>query len=300
MLSESIQNKDNPLFLRRLKEDLKNFEGAPIFPPRTVETIKYYLSDDEKKLYNAVTEYVEKHFNKALEKEKRNVTFALTILQRRLASSLRAIRKSLERRYKRLRELYEKGSLIQEAGYTADASIDEDYIEDLEEKERWEKEELLEKLTSAETLEELEDEIEKLESLVAMAKEVEKKGVEIKLNELKKVMESEKLQETETKLLIFTESKDTLEYLVEKLKSWGYSVAYIYGGMNLDARIKAEADFRNKRNYGIDRSRRRGHKPSVCWLMVNYDIPWNPNRLEQRMGRVHRYGQSMKSTSITW
>jgi len=292
MLSESIQNKDNPLFLRRLKEDLKNFEGAPIFPPRTVETIKYYLSDDEKKLYNAVTEYVEKHFNKALEKEKRNVTFALTILQRRLASSLRAIRKSLERRYKRLRELYEKGSLIQEAGYTADASIDEDYIEDLEEKERWEKEELLERLTSAETLEELKDEIEKLESLVAMAKEVEKKGVETKLNELKKVMESEKLQETETKLLIFTESKDTLEYLVEKLKSWGYSVTYIHGGMNLDARIKAEADFKNQAQIMVStEAGGEGINLQFCWLMVNYDIPWNPNRLEQRMGRVHRYGQ---------
>ena len=292
MLSESIQNKDNPLFLRRLKEDLKNFEGAPIFPPRTVETINYYLSDDEKKLYNAVTEYVEKHFNKALEKEKRNVTFALTILQRRLASSLCAIRKSLERRRDRLRDLYEKGSLIQE-GYTADASIDEDYIEDLEEEERWKKEEeLLEKLTSAETLEELKDEIEKLESLVAMAKEVENKGVEIKLNELKKVMESEKLQETKTKLLIFTESKDTLEYLVKKLKSWGYSVAYIHGGMSLDARIKAETDFRNQAQIMVStEAGGEGINLQFCWLMVNYDIPWNPNRLEQRMGRVHRYGQ---------
>jgi len=163
----------------------------------------------------------------------------------------------------------------------------------LEEKERWEKEEeLLEKLTSAETLEELKDEIEKLESLVVMAKEVEKKGVETKLNELKKVMESEKLQETETKLLIFTESKDTLEYLVEKLRSWGYSVAYIHGGMNLDARIKAETDFKNQAQIMVStEAGGEGINLQFCWLMVNYDIPWNPNRLEQRMGRVHRYGQ---------
>ena len=157
MLSESIQKKDNPLFLRRLKENLTDFEKAPLFPPREVETIKYYLSDDEIHLYNAVTEYVEKHFNKALEKEKRNVAFALTILQRRLASSARAIRKSLERRHNRLKELYEKGQILQ------DVSYEEDYLEDLEEKERWKKEEeLLEKLTSSETLEELNDEIEKL------------------------------------------------------------------------------------------------------------------------------------------
>jgi len=287
MLSESIQNKDNPLFLRRLKEDLKNFDGAPIFPPRKVETIKYYLSDDEKKLYNAVTDYVEKHFNKALEKEKRNVTFALTILQRRLASSTRAIRKSLERRYRRLKELYEKGQLIQEIGY------DEDFIEDLEEKERWEKEEeLLEKLTSAETLEELKDEVEKLEGLVALARDVERKEIEAKLNELKKVMEAEKLHQTKTKLLLFTESKDTLEYLADKLKSWGYSVATIHGGMNLSARIKAEGDFRNQVQIMVStEAGGEGINLQFCWLMVNYDIPWNPNRLEQRMGRVHRYGQ---------
>ncbi|MGQ9778058.1 MAG: protein NO VEIN domain-containing protein [Thermodesulfobacteriota bacterium] len=287
MLSESIQNKDNPLFLRRLKEDLKDFDGAPIFPPRQVHTVRYYLSDDEKGLYNAVTQYVEKHFNKALEKEKRNVTFALTILQRRLASSVYAIRKSLERRHERLKELYEKGQLLQEDGY------DEEYLEDLEEKERWEKEEaLLEKLTSAETLEELKDEIEKLGELVTLAREVEKKEIETKLNELKKVMEVEKLHQTQTKLLLFTESRDTLEYLVEKLKRWGYSVVYIHGGMNLDARIKAEADFRNQAQIMVStEAGGEGINLQFCWIMVNYDIPWNPNRLEQRMGRVHRYGQ---------
>jgi len=287
MLSESIQNEDNPLFLRRLKEDLKDFDGVPIFPPRKVETVKYRLSDDEKILYNAVTEYVEEHFNRALQKEKRNVAFALTILQRRLASSVRAERKSLERRYKRLTELYEKGQLLQDVGY------DEDYLEDLEERERWKKEEeLLEKLTSAETLEELKDEIEKLGELVALAKEVEKKEIETKLNELKKVIEAERLHQTKTKLLIFTEARDTLEYLVEKLRKWDYSVTVIHGGMNLDARIKAEAEFKNKAQIMVStEAGGEGINLQFCWLMVNYDIPWNPNRLEQRMGRVHRYGQ---------
>lgn len=289
MLSESIQNKDNPLFLRRLKEDLKDFERAPIFPHRKVETVKYYLSDDEKRLYNVVTEYVEKHFNKALEKEKRNVTFALTILQRRLASSARAIRKSLERRYERLKELYERGRLLQEVSY------DEDYLEDLEEKERWKKEEeLLEKLTSAETLEELREEIEKLKELVALAKEVEKREIETKLNELKKVMDAEQLHQTEIKLLIFTEAKDTLDYLVEKLRKWGYSVTFIHGGMDLDSRIKAEGEFNNTPVQIMISTEAGGEGINLqkgCWIMVNYDIPWNPNRLEQRMGRIHRYGQ---------
>ena len=288
MLEESISNRDNPLFLRRLKEDLKNFDGTPIFPPRDIKTIKYYLSNDEKNLYNAVTKYVEVHFNKALAKDKRNVAFAMTILQRRLASSVRAIRKSLERRKKRLEELYKRGQLIQEG-----VSYSEDFLEDLEESERWKKEEeLLEKLSSAETLDELKDEIEKLDELIKLARETEKKEIETKLNQLKTVIDSEKLKESETKLLIFTESKDTLEYLVEKLRKWGFSVCFIHGGMSLENRIKAESIFKNESQIMVaTEAAGEGINLQFCWLMVNYDIPWNPNRLEQRMGRVHRYGQ---------
>jgi len=287
MLSESIQNQDNPLFLRRLKEDLKSFEGAPLFPPRYVETVKYRLSDDEKLLYNAVTNYVQQTYNKALQQEKRNVAFALTILQRRLASSTRAIRRSLERRKKRLEELYQKGQILQETGYS------EDYLEDLEENQRWQwEEELLEKLTSAETLEELHQEINKLEELLALAKEVEKKEIETKLTRLRELLEQENLQASGTKLLIFTESRETMEYLSEKLSSWGYKVAVIHGGMNMDARIRAEHQFKNEAQVMVaTEAAGEGINLQFCWLMVNYDIPWNPNRLEQRMGRIHRYGQ---------
>ncbi|RLF39636.1 MAG: helicase, partial [Thermoplasmata archaeon] len=289
MLKESIENKDNPLFLRRLKEDLKNLDGSPIFPPRDIKTIKFTLSDEEKRLYNAVTKYVEIHFNKALSKEKRNVAFAMTILQRRLASSVRAIRKSLERRKKRLEELLEKGALIQQehAGYT------EEYLEDLEESERWKKEEdLLERLSSAETLDELKEEIEKLGELIDIAKEAEKHEIETKLNELKKVIDSENLKKSDTKLLIFTESKDTLDYLEEKLRKWNFSVTTIHGGMSLDKRIAAEAEFKNETQIMVaTEAAGEGINLQFCWLMVNYDIPWNPNRLEQRMGRIHRYGQ---------
>jgi len=292
MLAESIKNKDNPLFLRRLKEDLKNFDRTPIFPPRKVITVKYRLSDDEKRLYNAVTEYVEKSWNKAMQKDKRNVAFALLILQRRLASSLRAIRRSLERRRDRLKELHEQGKIISEIGY-----IDEEALEDSPEVERWRKEdELLEKLTSAETLEELKEEIEKLNELIKLAKEAEKKEIETKLVELKKVMDKERLGKNGEKLLIFTESRDTLEYLVEKIRSWGYSVTYIHGALNLDRRIGAEHEFKEKAQIMVStEAGGEGINLQFCWLMVNYDIPWNPNRLEQRMGRIHRYGQQYEA-----
>jgi SNF2 family DNA or RNA helicase len=292
ILMESIRNRENPIFLRRLKEDLKTFDGTPIFPPRKVKTVKYRLSPDEKRLYNAVTEYVEKYYNKALEieeeKRRRNITFALLILQRRLASSVRAVRKSLERRKGKLEELLKQGELIQEVGY-----ISEEVLEDMPEKERWEKEEeLLGKLTSSKTLEELKEEIDKLGELIQLAKEIEKKEIETKLSELKRVMEIEKLKEKKEKLLVFTESKDTLDYLVEKIREWGFSVTYIHGGMDLDKRIQAEHEFREKAQIMVStEAGGEGVNLQFCWLMVNYDIPWNPNRLEQRMGRIHRYGQ---------
>ena len=288
MLNESIRNKDNPLFLRRLKEDMINFDKTPLFPPRQVITVKYRLSDDEKRLYNAVTEYVEKHWNRAMQKEKRNAAFAMLILQKRLASSLRAIRKSLERRRDRLQELLKQGKIIQEVGY-----LDEEALEDSPELERWRREdELLERLTSAETLEELGQEISVLEDLVGLAKEAEKKEVETKLNELRKVMDKEKLRKSGEKILIFTESRDTLEYLIEKIRGWGYSVTCIHGGLNFNRRINAEHEFKEKAQIMVStEAGGEGINLQFCWLMVNYDMPWNPNRLEQRMGRIHRYGQ---------
>lgn len=126
-----------------------------------------------------------------------------------------------------------KGQLLQEVGYT------EEYLEDLEESQRWQKEEeLLEKLTSAETLEELREEINKLDELVALAREVEKQEIETKLSRLKEVLDDIKVRESGTKILIFTESKDTLDYLAEKLRKWGYAVTTVHGGMNMDARIR--------------------------------------------------------------
>lgn len=289
LLAESIRNHDNPLFLRRLKEDLKGFDGSPLFPPRHVTTKPYRLNDDEKRLYNAVTEYVEKSYNKALAAEKRNVAFALLILQRRMASSVRAIRRSLERRRDKLEELLRLGRWLAERGW-----VDEDSLEDAPELERFQREEeLVERLTAAETREELQAEISQLSELIRLAKEAERHELETKLTELRKVMEAEHMQRKSEKLLVFTESRETLEYLAEKLRAWGYSVVVLHGGMNLDARIRSEHEFRERAQVMVStEAGGEGINLQFCALMVNYDIPWNPNRLEQRMGRIHRYGQT--------
>jgi superfamily II DNA or RNA helicase len=290
LLIESVRSRDNPLFLRRLKEDLQDFERRPLFPPRRVITVKYRLSDEEKRLYNAVTAYVERSYNKALAAEKRNVAFALLILQRRLASSLRAVRRSLERRRDRLQELLKLGQWLAERG-----DVDEEALEDAPELERLrQEEELVERLTAAETREELQAEIAQLGELINLAREAERREVETKLAELRRVMEEEQIQRTGEKLLVFTESRETLEYLAEKLRAWGYSLVTLHGGMGLDARIRAEHDFREWAQVMVS-TEAGGEGINLqfcCSLMVNYDIPWNPNRLEQRMGRIHRYGQT--------
>jgi superfamily II DNA or RNA helicase len=295
MLNESVRNKDNPLFLRRLKEDLTDFDKTPLFPPRKVETLKCRLSDKELNLYNQVTEYFERYYKKAVDNQKRNVAFALIILQRRLASSVRACRITLERRKEKLQELVEQGMILQESRRSENNhAFDEfeDELEDEDEQDRWKKEdEMVAKLTSAQTITELQEEIAKLDELTRLAKDVERQETETKLTRLKEVIESDALRDG-SKLLIFTESKDTLEYLVQKIREWKYTVTYIHGGLGNDRRIAAEQEFRNAAQIMVStEAGGEGINLQFCHLMVNYDIPWNPNRLEQRMGRVHRYGQ---------
>ena len=288
LLMESVRSGDNLLFLRRLKEDLRDFAGRPLFPPRHVHTQTFRLHDDEKRLYNAVTAYVQREYNKAFAADKRNVAFALLILQRRMASSVRAVRRSLERRRTRLEELLRLGRWLAERD-----TLDEDALEDAPEAERLRQEEdLLERLTAAETREELEAEIRTLDELIRLARAAEAREVETKLNELRRVMEDERIRQTGEKLLIFTESRDTLEYLAERLRAWGYAVITLHGAMGLDERIRAEHEFHDRAQVMVStEAGGEGINLQFCSLMVNYDIPWNPNRLEQRLGRIHRYGQ---------
>ena len=284
LIDESIENKDNPLFIRRMKEDLKDFEGKPIFTRRFPQTVKFRLSEKEKKLYNELSKYVISQYNRALQSDRRrNVAFALLILQRRMASSTYALLRSLERRKERLEDLLKEPEIVKEM-----PAIDLEEVEDYEEQKRWEQERRWETLSIAENREELREEIHILEQLMGMAREILKGECEVKLSELKKVTERLGSQ----KILIFTESRDTMEYLVQRLKSWGYSVNFIHGGMRLEERVEAEKIFQHKTQVMVaTEAAGEGINLQFCNLMINYDIPWNPNRLEQRMGRIHRYGQ---------
>lgn len=290
LLEQAVRDGDNPLFLRRLKEELRDFDGRPLFLPRHVHTVKYRLSERERRLYNAVTEYVREHMDKALKANRRNVAFAMLVLQRRLASSVHALRDSLERRRERLKSLLQLGQWLteQEVG-----RINWEELDDAPEAERLRREqELIEKLTNARTQKELEDEISQLEQLIRIAREMERTEEETKLQQLRQVVENKRLRETGEKLLVFTESVGTMKYLVGKLLSWGFSVTALHGGMNLQERINAEHEFRDKSQIMVStEAGGEGINLQFCSLMVNYDIPWSFTRLEQRMGRIHRYGQ---------
>ncbi len=293
MLRESIAARDNPLFIRRVKEDLKDFEGKPLFLPRHVQTLSFDLGIDspqEKELYNQLSEYVNSQYNRALTKDKKNnVAFALVILQRRLASSTYALRKSLERRKARLSELLASA----EEKKPTETNIDFETIEDLSEKERWEKEEIWETLSVAENREELRREIATLETLEEMARAIIENETEIKVRELKNTLDKLEQDFPGEKVLIFTESRDTLEYLQKKSTGWGYTVTVIHGGLTPEERIAAESEFKNRTQILIaTEAAGEGINLQFCHLMINYDLPWNPNRLEQRMGRIHRYGQT--------
>ncbi|MEX2728879.1 MAG: DEAD/DEAH box helicase, partial [Candidatus Sigynarchaeum springense] len=302
MLDESIQTKDNPLFIRRIKEDLKDFDGNPIFRDRDVVTIPFRLgveSPVEKELYNALYNYVKNQYNKALTKDKkRNITFALVILQRRFASSTYALFKSLVRRRERLSNYLDKADELGSATRKTGAIFDFEEVEDLDEEDRWKEEEIWETLSVAENRQELVNEIETLDQLIAASKDIINKEIEIKLAKLKEALARIKMEipeDKDRKILVFTEARDTLDYLEKKIKSWGYSTTTIHGGMKIEERIKAERVFKNESEVMIaTEAAGEGINLQFCNLMINYDLPWNPNRLEQRMGRIHRYGQRRK------
>lgn len=298
MVAESIREQDNPLFIRRIKEDLKSFDGEPLFLPRHVDTKSFDLgveSPAEKNLYNDLSQYVREQYNKALTREdkRRNIFFALVILQRRLASSTYALLQSLDRRHKRLRDILDGATTRRATIQSQGAIYDIEEADDLSEEERWQREEMWETLSVAENRYELEREIETLEGLIKQARAIINSGSEVKLRHLQEALGELNKKQPGAQILIFTESRDTLDYLQRRIKEWGYTVTAIHGGMKMEERIAAEATFRNEAQVMVaTEAAGEGINLQFCNLMINYDIPWTPTRLEQRMGRIHRYGQN--------
>ncbi|MFN8861980.1 MAG: helicase-related protein [Gemmatimonadaceae bacterium] len=327
------QAEVSDLMRRMVKESLLKFDGRPLFPERIAETVPYKLSDNEARLYKEVTDYVRQEFNRAekLGNDKRagTVGFALTILQRRLASSPEAIYQSLRRRRERLEararelDLLQRGAAV--PSMMSGPLLDADDVDDLEEAPENEvenaEEQVLDQATAAATVAELKIEIGTLARLEAIATDVRRSGHDAKWRELAQLLSeiftpgglSGVAGRTERygtepippltpsprqKLVIFTEHRDTLNYLQNKiavLMGRPSAVVLIHGGMGREERRKAQTSFLHDPDVQVllaTDAAGEGINLQRAHLMVNYDLPWNPNRLEQRFGRIHRIGQT--------
>ncbi len=302
------QERRRAYILRRMKEEMVRFDGSSIYPQRTSQTVEYPLNPAERTLYEATTEYCEVHYNRAKLRNRGAASLAMSVLQRRLASSTWALLRSLERREEKLSEelrLLEQGllsekelELRQERLPTEDVrdikTGDEEEVEDgREESER--NDEQVVAATDAISPEELRVELAEVRRLVHLARRVHESRRESKFEKLWEALDAYR----DTKVLVFTEHRDTMDFLVGRLEALGLTgkIARIHGGMDYQERDRQAEFFRDPsgaRYLVATDAAGEGINLQFCWLLVNYDIPWNPARIEQRMGRVHRYKQQHK------
>jgi len=276
--------KLNSIMIRRGKHNLTDENGRPVFTHRSVKTIPVTFTPAEKELYDAVTSYVMNEYNAAKKIKNKTVGFAMVIMQKRMVSSIGAIRASLKRRLNALKT--QKVILTKEELRELKDLIDDP--DSLTDQERNELENKLLVLSLATDKRGLELEIKKLEELVQMAEAI---IVDTKSKELLDYIDKLLSADPKEKVLVFTEYKDTLDYLEGILKD--YKLNKIYGAMDMDARERAKEEFSGpKINLMLATDAAgEGINLQFCHLMINYELPWNPNRIDQRIGRLHRYGQ---------
>ena len=310
-IRQAMDDGRAPFYLRRTKEAMVHFpeRGADgrwaarkIFTKRIPRTVDFTLDGPEFALYDDVTRFVKRQSARAAEagddRRARAVGFLMALYQRRLTSSARAIGRSLSNRAERL----ERGlTQAEDLARTAPPDIPSlDELDEMEDGERERIERLLDAVTLAGDASRVRDEIAELRALAARARDVERAGTEAKLAKLEDLLRGQGFfDRPDQRLVLFTEFKDTLDYLVERLGAWGFRAASIHGGMKPGSRdepgtrLHAEQQFRDGAVQVLAATEAAGEgiNLQVSNILFNYDIPWNPNRLEQRMGRIHRYGQ---------
>jgi len=311
-IREAMERRRAPFYLRRTKEAMVLFPerqedgtwvARRIFTKRIPHTVRFSIDGPEFELYRDVTRYIKAQSQlaaaRAEDPRAMAVGFLMGLYQRRLASSAASLQRSLERRAKRLRD-----GLTRARALAREAPPELPDLEDLEEMDEAERERLeaiLDAVTLAESADQVREEIGRLNTFAQRAAELVETGAEAKLSRLRQLLQDEGFFDNpEERLLVFTEFKDTLDHLVGRLREWGFRVGYIHGGMRPGSRddpgtrLHTEQQFREGGIQVLVATEAAGEGINLqcCHIMVNYDIPWNPNRLEQRMGRIHRYGQT--------
>lgn len=310
-IREAMDRRRAPFYLRRTKEAMVYFpEKQPdgswvarkIFTKRIPHTVNFQIDGAEFELYRDITRFVKRQSAKAAaqgdDPRARAIGFLMSLYQRRLASSTYAMRHSLQNRATRILEGLKRAQELSRIA-PPDLPTPEE-LEEMEDFERERLEEILEAITLTGNADQIKEEIEELKQFAERAKAVEESGEEAKLSRLKELLEKEGFfDNTDKRLLIFTEFKDTLDYLLASFKKWGFTVGCIHGGMKAGSRndpgtrIYVEQQFWDGEIQILVATEAAGEGINLhcCHILFNYDIPWNPNRLEQRMGRIHRYGQ---------
>ena len=310
-IHEAMERRRAPFYLRRTKEAMVYFPergpdgtwtAKPVFTKRIPRTANFAIDGPEFDLYQEITRFVKRQSARAAAEgdnpRARAVGFLMSLYQRRLASSSYAMRRSLENRAKRLEARLKQA---QELAKSAPPDLpDWEELEEFEDAERERLEQMLEAVTLAGNAEQVREEVAELLKLAEKAKAVEGSGTEAKLEHLRDIMRAEGFfDHPDQRLLVFTEFKDTLDHLMDHLKAWGFNVGCIHGGMKTGSReepgsrLHTEQQFREGAIQILVATEAAGEGINLqcCHILFNYDIPWNPNRLEQRMGRIHRYGQ---------
>lgn len=308
-------------FIRRTKEEMVTFEGKPLYPRRTTDTFSYDLTQgpvSEQALYDQTTDYLRFIYNRAKMLNKTAAQLALGVFQRRMASSTYALLRSLERRLERLDNVIQDViagridlvKLAKQAERLRDDddpfeahTADEEQERDGEEENERSEAEILGSFVAT-TIADLEIEKDYVAKLLVLARKVQDLGHESKFEKLRGIIEDKRFRNE--KLLVFTEHRDTMTYLKSRLDGLGFTgqVASIHGGMNYVERGEQVAFFKRPIEEGGARimvctdAAGEGINLQFCWVMANYDVPWNPARLEQRMGRIHRYGQKRSEVFI--
>lgn len=294
----------NKFFIRRLKEEMRDWNDQPLFKDRHTKTVMYELTPEEKDLYNSVTKYLMRKREEAKSESNIHVSLALMVMQRRLTSSIYAIRNTLKNRYTALSglvaELNNNPSLWKQR---VKLEMDFNDLDDYDEFDDDEKESLenilsdprkFKLFTTAKSPHDIKEEAEEVKVLFEKANALlESQIEEEKFTRLRLLLKNNNVIDENEKIVIFTEHKDTLVYLERRLrKSGGFEVVTIHGGKNVDERRLAQTAFAKDAQILIATDAAgEGINLQFCRLLINWDIPWNPNRLEQRMGRIHRYGQ---------
>ena len=302
-LKRMLSDPQCPFFMRRVKEDLRDFDGQRLFLPRHAWTVDFQLTGGEKALYDEITRYIGEYLGKTYSGRRRMaVALARSVLQRRLASSLHAIAESLRRRLERLSDLLAEIEKLppaeREKRLRGGGLIDVDDEVGDDDRDEGESDRVASQVTVAESVEGLRREVAELRRLYAETIALRDAGPDEeqklrKLHECLQRAQFAELKEAGGKLLIFTEHRDTLAHLEKNLRKWGYTVVTIHGGHNAVERKERRRQFEQDDIQVCIATDAAGEGINLqfCHLMINYDVPWNPNRLEQRMGRIHRIGQ---------